>query len=225
VKSNLKFFGPAHLLILISIPLISAALASWCRRSIRAGLAIRYSLAAALAVTELIWYVYVFHVEGLHFPDGLPLDLCDIVLWVAVAAAISLNPLAFEIAYYAGIAGSGMALLTPDLWVPLWSYGAISFFLAHGITVAIVLTLLWSKLAAPRPGSLWRVLGIVNAYAAVIGVFDAIFKTNYMYLRQKPATASLLNYLGPWPVYLLGGEVVAAALFGLLWLPFRKPQA
>lgn len=225
MKSNFKVFGPAHFLILISIPLISAALGACCRRSTHAALVVRYSLAAALAVVELVWYVYVFRIEGLHFPDGLPLELCDVTLWVAVAAAISLNPLVFEIVYYAGIAGSGMAILTPDLWVPLWSYGAISFFLAHGITVAIVLTLLWGKLAAPRPGSMWKVLAIVNAYAVVVGVFDAIFKTNYMYLRQKPAAASLLNYLGPWPVYLLGAEVAAAALFWLLWLPFRKSHA
>jgi hypothetical integral membrane protein (TIGR02206 family) len=221
--AHLRLFGPAHLLILISIPLAAGLLGYWARiYGMRAARLIRFSLAFALTATDLIWYFYVIRTEGFRFPNGLPLELCDVVQWVTVAAALSLNPTAFEIAYYAGIAGSGMAVLTPDLWLPLASYGSISFFLSHGITVATVLTLLWGRMAKPGAGSWWKTLVILNLYAGAIGLFDAIFRTNYMYLRQKPASASLLDYLGPWPVYLGGGELVAVALFWLLWLPFRE---
>ncbi len=225
MKSDLKLFGPVHLLILISIPLIAASLAALCRRSGNVARAIRYSLAVFLAANELIWCIYLLRINRFHFPNGLPLELCDVTLWVTAVAAWSLNPWVFEIAYYAGLAGCGMALLTPDLWMPLWSYPSVSFFLTHGITFATILMLLWAKQARPRPGSPWRALAVLNAYAAAIGLFDAIFKTNYMYLRQKPIGASLLDYFGPWPFYLVGGELMAAALFWLLWLPFRRKAA
>jgi hypothetical integral membrane protein (TIGR02206 family) len=123
--------------------------------------------------------------------------------------------------YFAGLAGAGMALITPDLWAMSWTYPTIHFFVAHGMVVIVVLTLIWGKLAAPRSGSPWRVLGILNAYAACVGLFDALFKTNYMYLRGKPSSFSVLDYFGPWPLYLIGGELLAILLFWLLWLPFR----
>lgn len=149
------------------------------------------------------------------------MQLCDVTLWLTVLALFTLNPLAFEITYFCGMGGAAMALLTPDLWAPPASYPTVYFFVAHGMVVACPLMLLWSRQARPRPGSPWKVFAALNAYAAAIGIFNAVFKTNYMYLCNKPASTSLLNVLGPWPLYLLPCELLALAIFWLLWLPVR----
>jgi hypothetical integral membrane protein (TIGR02206 family) len=225
MSSRFHLFGPVHLLILTSVLAIAIALSMASRPGRASARWMRYGLGSFLALNELAWYAYRLHFEGFRFPEGLPLELCDLTLWLTVYALLTLNPPAFETAYFAGLGGSGMALLTPDLWAPLASYPTIYFFVAHGMVVACLLMLVWSKQAKPRPGSLWRVFGVLNAYAAVIAVFNAVFKTNYMYLCDKPAGASLMDFLGPWPFYLLWCEAVALIIFWLLWLPVRYRTA
>lgn len=222
MRPEFHLFGPGHLAILAAVPLLAGVLALWTRRAPGAAPAIRLALGAVLAVNMAAWYVHEIRRGGFRFPDGLPLQLCDAAAWLTLAAVFTLRPRVYELAYYAGIAGSGMALVTPDLWEPLLSYSSIRFFLEHGLVVAALLYVAWAGLARPLPGSVWRAFLALNVFAAAVGAFNAIFGTNYMYLRQKPANPSLLDYLGPWPVYIAVAEAVALALLWLLWLPFRK---
>ena len=223
--SGFHLFGPAHLAILAAIPAIAALLALVARSVPRAASPIRISLGIVLLANELVWYVFRYSHEGWRFPEGLPVQLCDVTLWLTIVAALWLVPWCYEFAYYAGVAGASLAVITPDLWSPFPSYPVIYFFLAHGFLIVTILTLTWGKFLRPRRNSVWIALGVLTIYAAALGTFDAIFKTNYMYLRQKPSSATLLNYLGPWPVYILVGEALALLLFLLLWLPFRRPAA
>jgi hypothetical integral membrane protein (TIGR02206 family) len=115
-----------------------------------------------------------------------------------------------------------MAMLTPDIGAQFPSYIAIKFLLAHGGVVMAILFLVWSKSARPRINSWWKALLWLQVYAGVIGIFNLIFQTNYFYLCQKPASSSLLDYLGPWPWYLVAGEGLAILFFFSLWMPFRR---
>jgi hypothetical integral membrane protein (TIGR02206 family) len=222
VAADLRLFGPLHLAILASILVVAVALARGARSSSGAARRIRLALGVFLLVNEAVWWIYRIRHEGFRFPGGLPLQLCDFALWLTILALLTLNRWAYEVAYYAGLAGAAMAVLTPDLWAPVCSYPSVYFFLEHGGAIVAVLTLTWGKLARPQPASVWRALLILNAYAVVVGVFNAVFGANYMYLCRKPASASLLDYLGPWPVYLLSAEALGIALFWVLWLPFRR---
>jgi hypothetical integral membrane protein (TIGR02206 family) len=223
--TTLATFSPIHLAIVAAVPVSGAALAAWARARPAAARPIRLALAAAIAAHELAWYGYTVAAGSFRPPHGLPLDLCDVVLWLTVYALATLSPWALDLVYYFGLAGSGMAILTPDVGAPFPSYPAASFFLAHGGVVAAILFLVLAGKLRPRPGSWWRALVWGNAYGALVFAFDAAFGTNYMYLREKPASPSLLDWLGPWPWYILGGEVAAAVLVALLYLPFSRQEA
>lgn len=222
MSTDLALFGPTHLAIVAAVPALAAALAFAARRRPKTGRPIRYVLGAFLLLNELVWYVYQIHHGYLRFPGQLPLQLCDLAVWLAVASALWRSAWPFDLVWYWGLSGAGMALLTPDLWTPFASYLAIAFFLSHGGVVTTILFLVWSGQARPRPGSVWRAFIILNGIAAAIGIFDAVFRTNYLYLRQKPSNASLVDLLGPWPVYILVAEPLVLLLFWILWIPFRR---
>lgn len=214
-QTDFRLFGPLHLLILAAIPaagfLLSRRVHSW-----------RKWAGAALMVNELIWYAYRLSTEGWRFPEAMPLQLCDLAVWLTVVAAFLPGGLAGEAAYFAGVGGSAQAVLTPDLWAPMLSYPTIYFFAAHGGVIAINMAFAMGGVTILRPGCVWRALGILNGWMVFVALFNWVYGTNYMYLCRKPASASLLDALGPWPWYILAGEVIAVAVFWLLWLPFQR---
>lgn len=218
----------AHLAIVGAVVLLAAILAVLQRVWFRGSRSLRVGIGAVLVVETLAWYGYQAWLHQLTFPGNLPLELCDITLFLTIVALFTLSAVVFDVCYYLALAGTSMALLTPDLWERFPSLATGQFFFAHGLVVSAVLYLVWSGLARPRPGSVGKAMLAVNAWAVVAGSFDWLFGTNYMYLRHKPQNASLLNLLGPWPWYILGGQVVALVLFLLLYWPFwrraREPQ-
>lgn len=221
-EQNFQLFGPIHLLILASVVGCAAILALLARRTPRWRERLRQGLAVALLLNSAVWYAYLVERGWLTFPDGLPLELCDATLCLTIVAAFTLNGLAFDLAYYGALAGTSMALLTPDLWEAFPSFSTVQFFVAHGLVVVTVLYIVWSGEARPRPRSIWRAMLGLNVFAAFVGAVDFFLRTNYMYLRAKPENASLLDYFGPWPWYIVVTEVFALGLFTLLYVPFWR---
>ena len=218
----MKFFGPLHTSLLAAVIAVAWTLPLLCRRGLLPARATRLAVGCALAANELIWWIYRYSREGIHAAN-LPLQLCDLTIWLAVAACLTLVPILVEFAYFAGVAGAGMALLTPNLLAPWPSYPALYFFAAHGGIVIAVVLLAFGGFLPFRPGAVWRAFGLLLAYAALVGAADAALRCNYMFLCAKPANASLLDRLDPWPWYLPAGALVSLGFFWLLWLPVRPP--
>jgi hypothetical protein len=62
-----------------------------------------------------------------------------------------------------------------------------------------------------RPGAVRRASAFTLVFAALAAVGSLITGGNYMFMRRKPASGSLLDLMGPWPVY-----IAVAAAVGLI---------
>lgn len=218
-----RLFGPDHLAALALTGLAAVALVWIVRRDPRgrAALAVRGALVAVLAAAVLAFFLGEASYRPLRVWDFLPLHLCDFLILVAVYALLALRQGACELLYFWS-GGTLLAMLTPDLAVGFPEPYFFVYFGLHGGVVAASAVLVFGFGRRPAPGSPWRAFLWTLAYAAVVGAFNLAFGTNFLFLCRKPEQPTLLDLLGPWPIYLFTTAVVALALFHAMAWPFRS---
>jgi hypothetical integral membrane protein (TIGR02206 family) len=222
-------YGPSHLVVL-AIFVVGAALLVYFGR--RMSEAQRRSLSRVLSVLLIVALVVAmaYKVARLDIHTSVPLQLCDIAEIVAAYALWSQRHWAFVLTYYWGLFLSSQALITPDIGTP--AEGAPdfphhlfdTFFALHVLVVWAAIYLTWGL--GMRPG--WR----DYRFAAVVGLawvvftlgFNVVFGTNYGYLNGKPPTASALDLLGPWPVYLLAEIAIVLVVWALMTWPWERSR-
>ena len=152
---------------------------------------------------------------------SLPLQLTDAVTIVSALALWTPRPLLFELAYFWALTASLQAVLTPNLDSAFPSLFFLTYFATHCGAVVAAVFLAWGRGLVPRRRAVRRVFVATAAFATGAGLVDLLTGGNYMFLREKPETASLLDLMGPWPWYILSGAVLATAMFAVLDVPFR----
>ncbi len=219
-----RLFAIEHLAAVGVIALFAAGLVAAAR--LRPGRWTRLAsllLAAVLVAAELGWWLYLASTgaSGSVLASALPLQLCDAAIFVAAAALLLRRPLLIEITYFWGLAGTIQALLTPDLPQHLPSFPYFQYYVAHGGIVAAALFLVVGLRLWPRTNAVVQVLAITLVYTALVGLVDAITGANFMYLRGKPPSPTLLDVLGPWPWYIVSAATIGLMLLVALDAPFR----
>jgi len=223
VQPFLPPFGPTHLLILLAVVFISGLVYVTARSQPRLRTSLRWLLALVSAGLGLTWYA--FRIWSLHeqWKLSLPLEVCDVALWVTVAALVLPRQRLLELAYFWGLSGATVALLTPYLVAPLISVTSITFLAGHGIIVVDVFYLLGVRAVRLAP-QVWSFsFAAINVLMLFDLVFDRLSGANYMYLLHKPPIRSLLDVMGPWPLYIVSADVLAAAIFIAMQWPFCSP--
>lgn len=217
-------FGASHLIGLGLVAAACIAIVALRRRFTPRGQRItRWTLLAVIYLCEGSWQVWMLATGQWTIQGMLPLWLCSVTSWTMPLLLAWRSQRYFEWAYFMGLIGAFLALLTPDLM----NYGFphfrfIEFFTLHGTLIVAVIYM--TIVEGFRPT--WSGLGRVFVWFNLLWGFDAIVNSligsNYLYTHGKLPTPSPLDLLGPHPWYLLAMEVIGIGVCLLLYLPFMR---
>lgn len=159
-----------------------------------------------------------------HLSYSLPLQWCDFTGGIAGLALLTRRQFFYEVSLFWGISGAGSALLTPQFTQGTDWFYLMEFFISHCILLSAPLFLSFYESMRPRAWSWLGSLGWLNAVSLVVGAFDLLSDTNYMFLLRAP-DADVPLYKIAWPYYLIGFEAACLITFALIYLPFRVIKA
>ncbi len=207
-------FGTPHLSALVVTALIALVMI-WQRK--------RWMEQGMLVLLLLSWPFSVlshWQMGDLNLENALPVQLCDVAAFAGVLALWKRHPLACELVYFFGLAGTLQGLITPNLLVDFPHVRFFAFFVSHCSVVIVSLYVVLGLGVQPRTWSVGRMMICILGYAAAVGALNAALRTNYAFLCSKPPVASLMDALGPWPWYIAGLIGLATLFFVILDLPF-----
>lgn len=223
--NRFALFAPSHLAALWLFTACAVLMFVFGRSAAPAGAkrALRIGLGLCIFAFETLYVLYPLPLGSFDVRYSLPLQICDITAYATALALVSGWAPAREVSCFMGLTTTLLACLTPDMTYDFPHVEFICFFATHALVVAAVLYQVVGLGHWPQPGAARRVFLLINGYgAAMVGVNLAL-DANYVYICAKPQLGSPMDWLGPWPVYIVVMDVlfvgalalVAAALRGL----------
>ncbi|GAE25129.1 hypothetical protein JCM9140_1102 [Halalkalibacter wakoensis JCM 9140] len=213
------FLSPVHIGALLIFIILVCTLYFFRHLAIMKSLG-RYGLISVLVISELSIILWTFSVGLWDIRFTLPLQLCTISLYICTFMLIRKSYRLFEIVYFFGLAGAFQALITPDLFYTFPHFRFIHFFLAHFAIILSILYMVWVEQFVVTFRSMLKSFLVLNVIAAIAFLANLMTGANYMFLARKPENPSILDVLGPFPLYILSLQVIAFIMFLMLYLPF-----
>ncbi|HRI00939.1 MAG TPA: TIGR02206 family membrane protein [Saprospiraceae bacterium] len=150
----------------------------------------------------------------------LPFHLCNILALIYPIALKLNKSWFFGMLYYWVLAGTLQAIFTPDLKEMPPNFIYFRYWLVHcGLVSLLFFGLINLKWKVTFKNITHALLG-ANVYMIFSLIINFITNGNYFFTMRKPEAKSLMDYIGPWPWYLLTGQLVMLILFVLLYIPF-----
>jgi hypothetical integral membrane protein (TIGR02206 family) len=219
-----RILGRAHLVTLafVAAAVVAVALLG-PRMGPEARRAFRWTFAALMVAQELSYHLWNLLTRQWTVKTMLPLHLCSVMVWLSAAMLFGLveGQIPYEWLYFIGIGGSLQALFTPDLGIYGYPhYRFFQTFVAHGGIMAAAVYFTFVEGYRPYWISILRLAVAVNVYMAFVALVNWRLGSTYLFIARKLDTPSLLDKLGPWPLYVFWMEVIGAVWCVLSYLPF-----
>ena len=223
--NSFETFGTTHLVMLALFvagiwPVV--ALGRRYRHDPAAALSVSRVFAVLIPCFTIPMQVVDFLPGQFSFGSTLPLQLCDFA-WIAAAVALwTHHRYAVALTYFWGLVLTTQALVTPWLTADFPSPKFLGFWGMHYLIVWAAIYLVWGLGLGPRWRDYATTVATTAGWAVTVFAFNVVAGTNYGFLNQKPSSGSVLDYLGPWPTYVVAEVVIVAVIWALMTWPWVR---
>ncbi len=212
-------FSPEHFWALLVITLV--CILTWLfRKKIAASRheqSFRIFLGTLLILQEISLHFFRIHEGNWNLATSLPLHLCSIMVWSIPFLLFTKSEKLFHLLFLVGVASVANALLTPDMeGYGFPNYKFYQYFFSHGLILYGLLYMRFVHRYMPTLRSIKTTMLLLNLSIPLVMLVNRLTGGNYMFLAHKPS-GSLLDFLGPWPWYILPLELLAVIMMLLVY--------
>ncbi|MGH3803725.1 MAG: TIGR02206 family membrane protein [Pseudonocardiaceae bacterium] len=217
-------YGPSYWAV-IALFVVGAAILVWLGRRQTESQARLLGRVLAVLTAAIYGATLVHFTIPPTIGGSVPLRLTDLATVAAACALWSRAQWAYALTYYWGLVLSTQALISPVLTGPDFPhYQFLAFWAIHLLVVWAAIYLTWGRRMRPRWRSYRLAVLATAVWAATTFTFNSLAGTNYGFLNRKPATATLLDVLGPWPVYLPTATTLILVVWALMTWPWERAR-
>jgi hypothetical integral membrane protein (TIGR02206 family) len=228
---GLDYAGPPFVLFSLQHLLPLAAIAAVCvliawltpRLGPRAREGLRWGLAGFCVANWLGWDLWQIANGLWSVQYSLPLHLCTLSVPLSALMLARRSYTLYQLLYFWGFAGATQALLTPDLQANGYNFPHFVYWIfwtSHGVILWAVVYAAAAWGYRPTWRSIVTAILITNLVLVLVGVVNWLTGGNYMFIARKPEYATLIDYLGPWPWYIIPLQLLGLVAFVLVYLPY-----
>jgi hypothetical integral membrane protein (TIGR02206 family) len=213
-------YGASHLMVLLfAIGLLALIFVASRKFNYQKNLLIGRIFSVFLALTVVVYTMFEISLDRFTVAEDLPLSTCNLFCILAPWLFWRPNFNYFVVVYFLVMAGTLQAVITPDLYRGFPSYGFFKYWITHIGLVLLVIHYLVCFELYPTAKSMLSAFKWLNIYVLALIPINYLLDANYFYLMAKPINPSVLDYFGPWPIYILVAELLVMGFFAIAMLP------
>ncbi|MDP6878621.1 MAG: TIGR02206 family membrane protein [Candidatus Marinimicrobia bacterium] len=221
-------FGTTHLLTLTIIFVVSFSFSFFIRDKYSAESfgSFEKILGFTLILNELLKPFYLIALGDYKWTNTVPLHACHISSYTAGLFLLTREQKFFDFAYFWGLGGGTMALLTPDVEFTFPDLDFITLFFGHGLLFFSLIYIVIVVKQKVTFGSLVNALKYSLILLPIMYVLNVLiggepgYEANLWYLMKAPAGDSLMSLFPSPPWHVFPVFPLVAVIFYMLYLPF-----
>ena len=153
---------------------------------------------------------------------GLPLHLCDFSSASIIIYFFTKRREFFLFAFFAGISGAGMAILTPDVKYSFPHIDYLRHMIGHSMILLGVAYAIIIDNQRPQLKDVHKVLGVLSVFLLLMYPINNFLGSpaNYWYVAEKPPGFNVTDLMRDAPYHMIDIYILTVTICYLIYLPY-----